>query len=126
MRLGINADFPAAMLRELQQRANATLRIDEAIESAAKKLRDRAVNHSQGRPGPNVITGQFRDAWTYAHGADAAEVANGSVYAARLEFGFVGVDSLGRHYNQPPYPSLQPAVSESEDLLPDELRRVLF
>lgn len=31
-------------------------------------------------------------------------------YAPRIEFGFVGTDSRGRHFNQPPYPFLFPAV----------------
>lgn len=28
----------------------------------------------------------------------------------RLEFGFTGTDRLGRHYNQPPYPHVAPAL----------------
>jgi hypothetical protein len=32
----------------------------------------------------------------------------------RLEFGFVGKDSLGRNYNQPPYPHMRPAADEIE------------
>lgn len=32
------------------------------------------------------------------------------VYAARIEFGFVGADSLGRVYNQAPQPYMTPAV----------------
>ncbi|MGV9878670.1 hypothetical protein [Streptomyces sp. NPDC003006] len=35
----------------------------------------------------------------------------------RLEFGFVGVDSLGRHYNQRPFPHLRPAVGTVGPLL---------
>jgi hypothetical protein len=31
------------------------------------------------------------------------------VYSRRLELGFSGTDSAGRHYNQPPYPYLRPA-----------------
>lgn len=127
MRLVVHADFPGAMVGELNRRASAgTIGIQAALERAAETLKDRAVLHSQGRPGPNVITGQFRDAWTVAVGRYDAIVANGSVYAARLEFGFVGVDSLGRMYSQPPFPSLSPAVGESEDLLSDTLAEVLF
>ena len=32
------------------------------------------------------------------------------VYAPRIEFGFVGADSLGRNYNQAARPYLKPAV----------------
>lgn len=35
------------------------------------------------------------------------------VYAARIEFGFVGADSLGRVYNQAPQPYLTPAVESA-------------
>ena len=31
-------------------------------------------------------------------------------YALRMELGFVGVDSLGRHYDQAPRPFLRPAL----------------
>jgi hypothetical protein len=37
-------------------------------------------------------------------------VGSDSPYARRLEFGFVGVDSLGRNYNQAPRPHLRPAL----------------
>ncbi len=33
---------------------------------------------------------------------DIYHMQNGAAYAMRVEFGFVGVDSLGRHYNQGP------------------------
>ena len=83
---------------------DATVRVGVA---AAK------VNAS-GRPGPNVVTDQFRsgidgrtartgDGWVGAYGSDAAQ-------AWRLEAGFVGPDSLGRVFNQPPYPWLGPTV----------------
>jgi len=35
-------------------------------------------------------------------------------YARRIELGFVGVDSLGRKYNQQPYPYLRPALHKNE------------
>jgi hypothetical protein len=34
-------------------------------------------------------------------------------YAARIELGFVGQDSLGRAYNQAPRPFIRPAVEEA-------------
>jgi hypothetical protein len=35
-------------------------------------------------------------------------------YSARLEFGFVGVDALGRSYNQAPRPYMTPAAEQAE------------
>ena len=37
-------------------------------------------------------------------------VRAGIPYALRMELGFVGVDSLGRHYDQAPRPFLRPAL----------------
>jgi hypothetical protein len=58
-----------------------------------------------------VITGFLRASWKpNVNGADAAssalsigdvfEFTNTAVYARRVEFGFIGTDSLGRKYNQ--------------------------
>jgi len=42
---------------------------------------------------------------TYAEAISGTDVE----YARRIEFGFSGVDSLGRHYNQPAQPYYRPA-----------------
>lgn len=128
MRMTLTTKVPQSFLNEMERRARASYRIPEAIEISAIKLRDMARSHSEGRPGPRIQTFQFWSAWTYAIGGWDAEVANGSVYAARLEFGFFGVDAIGRMVHQPPYPSLQPAIAQAdhEDLLAVELAKVLF
>lgn len=36
-------------------------------------------------------------------------------YARRIELGFVGVDSLGRHYNQAAEPYMRPAYDNEKD-----------
>jgi len=36
-------------------------------------------------------------------------------YARRLEFGFIGTDSLGRHYHQPAFPYMRPARDNKQD-----------
>lgn len=36
-------------------------------------------------------------------------------YARRIELGFVGVDSLGRHYHQAPEPYMRPAFDNQKD-----------
>lgn len=83
----------------------------------AKDLTDAVRAHASGRPGPQVITGQYRASIRIV---DSQDNADGSVYyvgtdapqAARLEFGFVGVDAIGRHYHQPPFPHWRPALQE--------------
>ena len=36
-------------------------------------------------------------------------------YARRIEFGFIGTDSLGRHYHQAPEPYMRPAYEGKRD-----------
>jgi hypothetical protein len=76
------------------------------------KVRGRA----SGRPGPRFITGDYRRSWTgqptRSGGGAAFEVGTGAVQGPRLEYGFSGTDSLGRNYNQPPFPHVRPATDE--------------
>ena len=46
-------------------------------------------------------------------------------YARRVEYGFVGPDSLGRVYNQRAQPYLRPALDENEDAIVKEIGTVL-
>jgi len=96
----------------------AALRIGPAVahgvEHAAELGRAQIKGHASGRPGPNVITGQYRNSWQVEkrhlpHGAQCT-IGTEEPYGRRLEFGFVGADSLGRVYNQPPFPHVQPAL----------------
>ena len=78
----------------------------------------RGLPHIAGTgPGPNVATGDYRRSWnirtgTSLAGAPEALVSTNAPQAARLELGFVGADSLGRVFNQPPYPHVRPAVEQ--------------
>lgn len=71
---------------------------------------------SSGPPGPRNITGDYVGSWRVepVHDADPGTVSRSvgtdRAQANRLEYGFVGTDSLGRHYDQPPYPHHGPAV----------------
>jgi hypothetical protein len=100
--------------------------VPKAILRSAQQLQNEArAIHRAGRPAPIVRTFQFHDAWTIAEGGWHAVMGNGSDYANRLEFGFVGTDSLGRHYAQPPYPSLGPAVDHVRPDFYDNVREAL-
>jgi hypothetical protein len=62
-----------------------------------------------------VRTGDYRRSWsTTRDGPLSATVGTNKPQARRLEYGFVGADSLGRHYNQAPQPHVRPAVAEIE------------
>lgn len=50
---------------------------------------------------------------TEEDGHPVALVGSNVSYARRLEYGFVDVDSLGRHYNQAPAPRWRPAFDHN-------------
>src|SRR5687767_12216641 len=64
-----------------------------------------AKSHASGRPGLRTITGDFRRRITGNVERTAGSVVGviGTTHPAgrRHELGFHGVDSLGRHYDQP-------------------------
>lgn len=62
---------------------------------------------------------------TTAPGRAEATVGTDVVYAARVEFGFEGADSLGRVYHQAPKPYLRPALDENEDAIQREIGEAL-
>ncbi len=66
---------------------------------------------------PNVVTGTLRRSIRSTPiakfgGGYMTSVGPNTEYGRRVELGFVGTDSLGRRYNQPPYPYFGPAVTE--------------
>jgi hypothetical protein len=71
---------------------------------------------ASGRPGPNVITGDYRRSITLemgmVDGMPSAIVGTAAPQGRRLEYGFVGADSLGRYYNQPPFPHFDPPLAQ--------------
>jgi hypothetical protein len=59
-----------------------------------------------------VKTGDYRRSWNTQLRGTTAIVGTSKPQARRLEFGFVGTDSLGRHYNQAPRPHVRPSIDE--------------
>lgn len=99
--------------------------VQVGLERSINKLQDMTEARSSGRPGPNIITGSYHDSWFTAVADGQAVLSNFQPQALRLEFGFVGVDSLGRHYSQPPYAHLGPAVIEFQPEFGDILTQAL-
>lgn len=71
--------------------------------------------NASGRPGPRRVTGDYvrsitRELLSETTGHSVWIIGTNAPQARRLEFGFVGADSLGRIYNQPPYPHFGPAL----------------
>lgn len=65
--------------------------------------------NASGRPGPRRVTGNYKRSMNVEYvGPYEAIIGTNAPQGRRLEFGFVGTDSLGRHYNQAPLPHWQP------------------
>jgi hypothetical protein len=112
----VNADEVATRLTGFAIRA--TLAGRRVVRHHAMLLTTRIKANANlpagGPPGPRNITGDYNASWTTRF-ADSGAVMEAIVgtdrpQARRLEYGFVGVDILGRHYNQPAYPHVAPAV----------------
>ncbi|MGW9238063.1 HK97 gp10 family phage protein [[Kitasatospora] papulosa] len=108
----------------------AATRIGPAIQRAVRHTgelgRARIRGNASGRPGPNVITGAYRNSWEtntrrLPYGA-MCTIGTNAPQGRRLEFGFVGPDSLGRVYNQPPFPHVGPAIGYIGATLTMEMR----
>lgn len=113
-------------------------RLDQAADDLGPAVR-RRVQHAAllgmgmiranatGRPGPNVITGKYRSSWhtttrSIPYGAQCT-VGTDAPQGRRLEFGFWDMyDSLGRHFFQPPFPHVGPAIPRMQALLQDGMR----
>ena len=113
----IGADETALFFRSLGGTAQA--RMDAVTSHYAEILKLAVQAAASGRPGPNVITGEYRSSWSVSFesapgGGLAAVVGTSEPYGRRLEFGFNGVDSLGRFFNQPPYPHVNPSADAVE------------
>lgn len=109
---------------------HAAMKVGPAIEKAVKHAGEMGVarirGNASGRPGPNVITGAYRNSWraetrTLRAGA-ICTIGTDLPYGRRLEYGFVGTDSLGRTYNQPPFPHVQPALPYIQGMLVAQMR----
>jgi hypothetical protein len=98
---------------------------EQVVRLNGVQLVQRIRAHASGRPGPNVITGQYRSSWRFQGAGLTAHVGTDAAQARRLEYGFVGADSLGRVYNQPPFPHVGPAVDEQAPIFEADLLLVV-
>jgi hypothetical protein len=121
-------------LEEMADRLeNAADRLGDVTERRMRNVGRTGVarirQNASGRPGPNVITGQYRASWRaeirgIPYGAECT-IGTNAPQGRRLEFGFWDMtDSIGRHFFQPPYPHVQPALGAIEDALHEQMRAV--
>lgn len=90
---------------------------DRIVGHHGQLLLTQIQSHASGRPGPNAPTGDYRRSWSIDTPHNGSrEVGTNRPQGPRLENGFVGPDSLGRVYNQPPFPHVEPALGIIEPL----------
>lgn len=106
--------------------------LENAVRSGAQLVQnDARIRGPYANPKPdNELTGTLRrsihiEVETTAPGRAEATIGTDLVYAARVEFGFEGADSLGRVYHQPPKPYLRPALDENEPAIQREIGEAL-
>lgn len=90
---------------------------DRTVKQQGRLLRALIMENASGRPGPNVISGDYRGSWTPVPfpvpDGGGVDIGTTQPQGRRLEYGFYDrTDSIGRHYFQPPFPHVEPAVNE--------------
>lgn len=104
----------------------ATESVEETVRELVSRPNPDGSNPSLPGEPPKRVTGElYRSIGsTVQIGQNQVSglVYAGTPYARRLEFGFVGVDSRGRRYNQAPRPFLRPALAQNHKLIMTAIR----
>lgn len=121
LELEINAQFGAGTTQA--QRA-----IEKATTAAMSIAAMEAANEARKRA-PYKTGTLRRSIQVIERGPMDVVVGSELPYAARIEFGFAGTDSLGRVYSQAAQPYLRPAIEETrgrmQQIFAEEVRRLL-
>jgi hypothetical protein len=124
--IGLEVRGGDAVARGFAGRATAVVpTVRRVVSSNARRLQALVRARASGRPGPRVQTGDYRRSIAVEITGTTATVGTNRPQGPRLELGFVGVDALGRHYNQPPFPHFRPAAAEIEPQFAAELEQAV-
>ncbi|MEW2267805.1 HK97 gp10 family phage protein [Streptomyces sp. NPDC047868] len=101
--------------------------IDRTVQQQGRLLKALIMERASGRPGPNVISGDYRSSWKPEPFAvpdgGGVDIGTTEPQGRRLEFGFYDMtDSLGRHFFQVPRPHVEPSVNELSPEYADAFR----
>lgn len=122
-----NADEIAAQLQARSARVLPSA--VSVVRHYAMLLETQIKANASGRPGPNAPTGDYRRSWTHevhvTGEAVTATVGTAKPQGRRLEYGYVGPDSLGRVFHQPPYAHVGPAVETVRPLFVQAIGRIV-
>lgn len=102
--------------------------INRTVQQQGRLLRALIMERASGRPGPNVISGDYRGSWEPepfgVPDGGGVEVGTREPQGRRLEYGFYDMtDSIGRHFFQRPLPHVGPSVNELEQNWPDPFKQ---
>jgi len=96
---------------------------EETMRRSGQLMLTRVVYYaSGGGQGPQVRTGAYVRSINLEVSPSGWRVYTNAPQARRLEYGFVGTDSLGRHYSQAPLPHWRPAAAEMRKASVQELK----
>lgn len=98
---------------DVEVRFRRLLGADKAVDRLNSEFSEKLLDEVRARieAADLVETGGYRDSWYIRRvGKTDFEVATDRPDANRHEYGFVGRDSLGRHYTTPPRPHFRPAA----------------
>lgn len=121
--------MPSAFVVAAQLRAEG-VNVARAMTGALRKTSQlglaKVKANASGRPGPRRVTGNYKRSMSVEHiGPFEDSIGTDAPQARRLEFGFVGEDSLGRTYNQPAFPHWEPMRQWVEPVLEAAVLAVL-
>lgn len=102
--------------------ARRNLRTNAAPDNAAARAAGRQGTWVTGDLARSIAVGEVDVAGALA----GVEVGTDVPYGPRIEYGFVGLDSLGRRYHQAPQPFLRPAVDEHQAQIVREVREAFW
>lgn len=115
---GLSADLAAAGAKAGARAYAITRTYGMKAQTAIKRRMSQPRSYPRGpnTGGPRLITGDLVRSvamqMSAPEGNPRSEIGTNKPQGRRLELGFVGVDSAGRHYNQPPYPAWEPGLNE--------------
>jgi Bacteriophage HK97-gp10, putative tail-component len=70
-----------------------------------------------------VVTGTLRAGWQIEVEPDRVLIVNNVEYARRVNDGFVGLDALGRYYDQAGRHFVEQTIAEAPDVIAEALRQ---
>lgn len=101
-------DFIVAIDSWTQQQRAA---LEQAPQAVAEEIKNRVQELTP------VETGRLRASWQVVQeDEDHISIETNVEYARRINYGFVGTDSLGRHYDQAGVHMVEQAMQEAPDI----------